>query len=216
MRRSVFAFAILMLVSAALYAVASMWMTLARLDRLDSASEAMLRTEESRTIAQAFLASAVNVETATRGFVVFADPALLIPFEVARGQAPLLLDQLRDHMRDDPDQLARLDQVTQALAQSITLSDFIVERKRGGSEQTDELKDFGDRAIAATKSIRGLVDEIEARESDRLAAARAAWKAELRRARTIEIAMCALTLAIAALAAWVLARLRRLARTRPE
>ena len=211
MRHSVFVFVILLLVSAALYSLASMWISLDRLDRLDRASEAMLQSEESRTVAQAFLASAVNIETATRGFVLFADPSFLVPFEAARGQAPQMLDQLRDHMRDDPEQLARLDQVTHQLAQSISLSELIIERKRAGSGPTDEMTQFGDRAVAATKAIRALVDEIDARESERLSVARMAWKAELRNARTIELSMCALTLAVVALAAWVLVRLRRLA-----
>ena len=216
MRRSVFVFATLLLISAALYAFASMWTALSRLDRLDSASAAMLGAEESRTIAQAFLTSVVNIETATRGFVLYADPALLTPFESARGQAPGLLDQLRDHLRDDPDQLSRLDRITQQLAQSISLSELIIERKRAGTGQTTEMTQFGDRAMAITKSIRALVDEIDTAETERLANARSSWKAELRDARTIEIAMCALTLAVVVLAAWVLARLRRLAPLAPR
>ena len=211
MRRSVFVFATVLLVLAALYALASMWMALSRLDRLDGASAAMLRAEETRTVAQAFLTSTVNIETATRGFVLYADPALLTPFENARVQAPQLLDQLRDHVRDDPTQLSRLDRITQQLAQSISLSEFIIERKRAGTGQTTEMTQFGDRAMATTKSIRLLADEIDMAESERLANARSSWKAELRGARTVEVAMCALTLAVILLAAWVLARLRRLA-----
>ena len=74
---------------------------------------------------------------------------------------------------------------------------------------------FGDRAMATTKSIRLLVDELDTAETERLANTRSSWKAELRDARTIEIAMCALTLAVIVLAAWVLARLRRLAPLAP-
>ena len=143
--------------------------------------------------------------------MLYADPALLTPFENARAQAPQLLDQLRDHLRDDPNQLSRLDRITQQLAQSISLSELIIERKRADTGQTTELTQFGDRAMATTKSIRLLVDEIDMAETERLANARSSWKAELRDARTIEIAMCALTLAVIVLAAWVLARLRRLA-----
>ena len=209
MRRSVFVFAALLLVCAALYAVTSMWLALARLDRLDGAGEAMLRAEESRTIAQGFLASTVNIETATRGFVLQGEPALLTPFDDARARTPQQLDALRDHVRTDPEQLSRVDRVTRELAQLITLSELIIERRRVTSAATDEVAELADRAMAATKAIRALVDEIDAAESQRLGAARVEWQSGLRDARTTEIAMCALTIAVIVLAAWVLARLRR-------
>jgi methyl-accepting chemotaxis protein len=212
MRRSVFVFAMLLLVSVALYAAASMWMALTRLDRLDGAGAAMLRAEESRTIAQGFLASAINIETATRGFVLQGAPALLTPFDDARARAPQQLDALRDHLRADPEQLSRLDRVTRELAQLITVSEFIIERRRTTSAATDETAELADRAVAATKAIRALVDEIDTAESQRLGAARAEWKSGLRDARALEIVMCALTLAVIGLAAWVLARLSRVAR----
>jgi CHASE3 domain sensor protein len=122
MRRSVFVFAVLLLVAAALYAATSLWMALARLGRLDGAGEAMLRAEESRTLAQGLLASAVDMETATRGFVLSGDPALLMPLDDARTRAPQQLDALRDHVRSDQEQLSRLNRVTRDLAESLALS----------------------------------------------------------------------------------------------
>jgi CHASE3 domain sensor protein len=211
MRRSVFVFAVLLLASAAIYAAASVWLDLARLDRLDDAGEAMLRAEESRTIAQGLLVSAINIETATRGFVLYGDPALLTPLEDARRRAAQELDLLRDHVRADPEQLSRLDRATREFAQSLALADFIIERRRAdaGATGTGEL---GERAQSATKSIRALVDEIDGAESQRLGTAKATWKAELRDARGISIAMCVLTLAVVALAALVLGRLRWIGR----
>jgi len=212
MRRSVFVFAVLLLVGAALYAVTSMWMALARLDRLGGAGEAMLHAEESRTLAQGLLATAVDVETAMRGFVLSGDPALLMPLDGARTRAPRQLDALRDRVRSDPEQLSRLNRLTREFAESLTLSELIVERHRGAPGATEAIDDLVERAMAATKSMRALVDEIDTTQTQRLDSARAEWTVQLRNARTVEIAMCALTLAVVGLAAWVLARLRRLGR----
>ena len=198
-----------LIVVAALYAVASTWVTLDRMARVDAAKVATLRAEEARTILQELLASVLDIETATHGFSLSGDPTMLAPFEDGRVRAPQLLDRLRDQMRDDFQQLARMEQLTRFLAERIVLSEFIIERKRTQPEGSAAALQFGGRAAAATKGIRDILGEIDAEGRERLAAAKSAWSRELDAARTIEIASCALAFVIIAFALLALVRWRK-------
>ena len=144
-----------------------MWMALSRLDRIDGASAAMLRAEESRTIAQGSLSAVVNIETATRGFVLYADPALLTPFENA---APAARSAARSPARRPQSGSRDFERSTAARAEHLAVGTH--HRAQARRHRQTANRRIQRSAMATTKSIRLLADEIDTAETERLTNAR--------------------------------------------
>src|SRR6266542_3180881 len=89
MPRRIFLFCILLLALAALYTLASVWITVERIGRLDAAGKATAQSQQVLSALHAFATAAVDIESSARGYALTGNEAYLQPFEAARRQAPL-------------------------------------------------------------------------------------------------------------------------------
>src|SRR6266540_4024764 len=208
MPRRIFLFCILLLALAALYTLASVWITVERIGRLDAAGKATAQSQQVLSALHAFATAAVDIESSARGYALTGNEAYLQPFEAARRQAPLRLDELRDLMRDEPKQLARVERLTGLLAERIAISDHGIAQKRTAPDEPFVMR-FGSRGRESSDEIRRTVEDIEADERQDLAARKNVWQQELERARTTEALSALSSLTVITLSLWALLRLRR-------
>src|SRR5512144_853717 len=135
MPRRIFLFCCLLLTLAALYTIASAWITVERIGRLQAAGAATAQSQQVLSAVHAFATAAVDIESSARGFALTGNESYLQPFELARRQAPLRLDELRDLLRDEPKQLARVEQLTSLLAERIGISEHGIAQKRSAPDE---------------------------------------------------------------------------------
>ncbi|MGZ8203806.1 MAG: CHASE3 domain-containing protein [Burkholderiales bacterium] len=208
MPRRIFLFCILLLSLAALYTIGSAWITVERIGRLQAAGTATAQSQQVLSALHAFATAAVDLESSARGYALAGNDAYLQPFEAARRQAPLRLDELRDLLRDEPKQLARVEQLTPLLAERISISEHAIALKRAAPDEPYVLR-FGSRGRESSDEIRRTVEDIEADERQDLATRKSAWQQELERARTTEALSALSSLTVITLSLWALLRLRR-------
>src|SRR6266545_628932 len=208
MPRRIFLFCCLLLSLAAIYTIGSTWITVERIGRLDAAGKATAQSQQVLSALHAFATAAVDLESSARGYALTGNEAYLQPFEVARRQAPMRLDELRDLLRDDPTQLARVEKLTPLLAERISISEHGIAQKRTAPDEPFVLR-FGSRGRESTDEIRRSVEDIEADERQDLAIRKSVWQQELERARTTEALSSLSSLTVITLSLWALLRLRR-------
>ncbi len=213
MPRRIFLFCCLLLALAALYTIGSAWITVERIGRLQAAGAATAQSQQVLSAVHAFATAAVDIESSARGFALTGNESYLQPFEIARRQAPLRIDELRDLLRDEPKQLARVEQLTSLLAERIAISEHGIAQKRAAPDEPFALR-FGSRGRESSDEIRRLVEDIEADERQDLATRKSVWQQELERARTTEALSALSSLTVITLSLWALLRLRR-AETEP-
>jgi CHASE3 domain sensor protein len=165
------------------YAVITFLVGSARLDAIAEFTE--LASENTATVQElGALRNAINdIETGERGFALTADDSYLEPFERGRRRAPELLVTLRDRMRDDPAELALLEQLVPLIAERTLISASGIEQKRRISETPYEMA-FGRRDRESSEAIRAVIADLDVREHDQLKRSRDSLAATLRNART--------------------------------
>jgi CHASE3 domain sensor protein len=208
MSRRIFLFCTLLLALAALYTIASAWISVERIGRLDSAGKATAQSQQVLSALHAFATAAVDIESSARGYALTGGDTYLQPFDAARRAAPARLDELRDLLRDDAKQLARVERLTALLAERIAISEHGIAQKRSAPDEPFTMR-FGTRGRESSDEIRRIVEDVAADERQDLAARKIAWQQELERARTSEALSALSSLTVITLAFWVLTRLRR-------
>jgi CHASE3 domain sensor protein len=209
MPRRIFLFGVLLLVFAAVYTAASAWMTFGRIAQLQRAGQSATQSQQIRSALNAFVVAVLDVESSTRGFTLSGDPATLVLFDAGRRQVPALLDELRDLLRDNPVQLARVQQLVPLVAEHIAVSELAIAHRRSQPGETPDAAHAGNAAANASASIRRIVDEIDLDERRDLVDRKIQWGRELDRSRETEVAAVLSSFLVIALLGWALVRLRR-------
>jgi len=205
MPRRIFLFGVILLFVAGAYAVMSAWMTYAHIAKLEDAGQSAMQSEQVRSTLNAFVVAVLDMESSTRGFRMSADPAMAVTFDTGRRQVPRLLDDLRDLLRNNPTQLARVQQLVPLVAERIAVSERVLARAQsGGGAGAPENLDTN-----ATASILRVVDEIDVDGRRELADRRMTWGRDLDSARETELAFVVAAVLLFGLSAWVLMKLRR-------
>jgi len=158
----------LLLLLVVVFAVASAWIGLARLNAIERLDESSTGAAVTVHDLQALQNAVVDIETSARGFVLQGDAADLDLYERARRDIPPLLASLRDRMRDDPDELALIESLVPLVAKRIALSAAAIEQKRSAPDKV--LPPEASRpGKETTNAIRAVIATLEAREQDQLA-----------------------------------------------
>ena len=173
-------YAVLLLVVT--YAVAALWLGLARVDAITRVSDAASQNYETAKDLKDLMAAVADMETAGRGYVLTADESYLEPFTRARGRVPLLLSRLRDKMRDDNVELALIEDLVLLIAERTTITVSGIERKRAAPDRPYEVT-LGRRGKETTDEIRTIIGTLQAREEDELSQLRATLARTLAEAR---------------------------------
>ena len=178
------------------YAVASLWLGLARLD-------AIIRFVESGALAAATmhdleaLQNATNdIEAGSRGFALTADESYLELFERGQRNVPRLLAKLRDHLREQTEELAMIETLVPLIAERTAISASAIERIRTAPGEPYETV-FGRRGKETSDQIRAIISALETRERDTLARNRRILDAKVSEARRDMYLMAGLTLLLA-------------------
>jgi len=189
------------------YAVASLWLGLARLD-------AIIRFVESGALAAAtmhdleVLQNATNdIEAGSRGFALTADESYLEPFERGRRNVSPLLARLRDHLRERTAELAMIESLVPLIAERTAISASAIERKRAAPDEPFETA-FGRRGKETSDQIRAIIGALQTRERDALARDRQTLDAKVNEARRDMFLMAGLTLLLVAALFLAVRRLR--------
>jgi CHASE3 domain sensor protein len=209
MPRRVFLFCILLLALAVLYTLGSAFVTVQRIERLDAAGRSTAGSLQVLSALYAFATAAADIDGGARGYALTGSESYLQPFEAARREAPMRLDELRDLLRDEPKQLERVERLTSLLAERISLAELAIAQKRGAPDEPFAMR-FGPRSRDASDEIRRTVDDIASDERQDLAARKLAWQQELESARTTEALTALSSLTVITLSLWALLRLRRI------
>jgi CHASE3 domain sensor protein len=207
MSRRVFLFCILLLVLAAAYAIGSAWVTGERISRLDAAGNATAQSLQVLSALHALQTAVADIENGARGYALTGSDAYLQPFEAGRRQAPQRLDELRNLLRREPKQLARVETLTPLLAERIAAAEHGIAQKRTAPDVPFAMR-LGKRG-RDSDDVRSIALDIESDERLALAARKVAWQQELARARTVEAVSALSSLGVVALSLWALLRLRR-------
>lgn len=209
MPRRIFVFGVLLLVFAAVYTAVSAWMTFGRIAQLQHAGQSATQSQQIRSALNAFLVAVLDVESATRGFTLSGDPTTLVLFDAGRRQVPTLLDELRDLLRDNPVQLARVQQLVPLVAEHIAVSELAIAHRRSQPGDAPDAPYVGNGAANPIASIRRIVDEIDVDERRDLVDRKIRWGRELDRSRETEVVAVLSSFLVIALSGWALIRLRR-------
>ncbi|MBC8024499.1 MAG: PAS domain S-box protein [Steroidobacteraceae bacterium] len=153
---------------------------------------------------EALRATTIEAEGAQRAFVITGDERFATDYTGATGRVDELVDRLRDAVRNDPAQLARVDPLAEAVRARLARCDQIIElRRSGGLSAVLETLDRGRPGVALQLRVRAVASEMTTREHARLADAekQAARSANLSRAVIAGGGLLAILFAITALLA---------------
>jgi CHASE3 domain sensor protein len=199
------AYAVLALVAA--YAVASLWLGLARLDAVlrfvESGAHAATTMDELASLRTAI----GDIETGSRGFALTADASYLESFERGRRAVPPLLAQLRDRLREQTADLAAVEALVPLIAEQTVISAAAIEKKRTTPDQPYDAE-FARRGKDSSDRIRAIVGALATREQEALTRDRQMLDAKVRDARRDIYLMAALTLLLAAALLLAVRRIR--------
>jgi CHASE3 domain sensor protein len=184
-------YAVLFLVIA--YAVGALWLGMERLDAITRLGEAAAQNAATMHDLQALLGALDDIETAERGFALTADNDFIDRFERGRRRVPVLLAGLRDNLRDNPSELALIEQLVPLIAERTTISATGIERKRSAPDQP-YATGFGARDKETSAQIRVIVAALEDREQDQLMQDRQQFARTIRETRWGVYVMAGLTL----------------------
>lgn len=183
----------LVLVLVLAYAGGFVWLGLVRLEAIDKLTQAAALNAATVHDLQAFLNAVNDIETAGRGFALTGDPKYLEPFERGRSRVPKLLAELRDKVRDDPSELAYVEQLVPLIGERIMITATSIERKRNAPPEPYTAI-FGRRGDETSEALRGIVAALDKREQDELTLVRDTLELTLRDARRDLYVMGGLTL----------------------
>ncbi|MGM3386803.1 CHASE3 domain-containing protein [Stutzerimonas stutzeri] len=176
--------------------------------------DAVLRTNQSVsqsleiiTAAQAILSSLQDIETGSRGFVLTGEPSYLDPYEIG-------LEQIEAHrrsleplvaQRDFPDQ-RWFEQLDRNIAERLVIADANIQARRelGLQAAAERLQRAGGKQIM--DRLRVLLNAVEQRERQRLAAANRAVADTLDRSRQLAVIGALLVAALFLAAMWAIRR----------
>lgn len=163
---------IIMLGAVALVTLANAVWGLRNIESLVAAHEAMEHAHQTGDAIDELLSTLQDAETGQRGYLLADDARYLEPYHRAVQRLPERMVWLREQLRDEPEQQARLDDLEK-----------IISEKKAELAQSLQLVDAGQReaAVALLKTGRGLNLMQSAR--DKVAAMRKA-EIELRAQRT--------------------------------
>jgi CHASE3 domain sensor protein len=184
-------YAVLLLVIT--YAVGSLWLGLARLDAITHLAEATAQNAATANDLDTLLAAVNDIESAGRGFALTADDSYLEEYERGRRRIPGLLSSLRDRMRDDPTELALIEQLVTLIAERSTITAAVIDQKRRAPEKPLE-RMFGNRGKLSSEEIRTVVATLGTREQDELEQVRRTLAGTLDQARMDLYLMACVTL----------------------
>ena len=171
----------LLLTLVIVFAVASAWLGLTRLDTIVGLDESSSRNAETVHNLQALLNAVVDIETSGRGYVLTGDPADLDVYARARRDIPSLLASLRDRVRDDPDELALVESLVPLIARRTVLTGAAIEQRRNAPPPNTGAEITGGKE--ATEAIRGIIATLDVREQEQLARDRGTLIASIDAAR---------------------------------
>ena len=154
---------------------------------------------EARTQIQRVFSLLQDAETGQRGYVITGDPRFLEPYEAAARDLDRQLSRLESLFADDAEQLQAHRRLEALVAQkNATLVAAISARRDQGREAAADLISAGE-GKAAMDAIRGVVDDLVAREATRQETLSRAAEARTRKTWTVITALfAALSLALVA------------------
>src|SRR5262245_207179 len=157
-----------LLVLVVLFAAGSLWIGLERLEAIERLADS--RAESAMTVQdlQSLRTLVSDIVNSTQAYNRSGDAASLEVFERARRSVSAQLTSLRDRTRDDPQELATIEQLVPLIARVVALAGASLDRARAGSEGTlgaDTTTAYRD-TIAA---IQEIIASLEARERDQVA-----------------------------------------------
>jgi PAS domain S-box-containing protein len=139
--------------------------------RLDENSRLVTRSHRVTASIDALVATTTETESAQRAFLGTGDEAFASEFASAAGRVDGLVRQLRDAVREDPEQLARIELLAEAVRARLARSAELLEvRRAGGSPAVlERLAQPPYRAGPALQArVRALAQEMETAEIQRL------------------------------------------------
>jgi PAS domain S-box-containing protein len=151
---------------------------------------------------EALIATTVEAEGAQRGFIITGDEQLAADYTRASGRAEGMIAQLRDAVRDDPEQLARVAPLADAVNARLARSDQLVQlRRSNGLAAVQESTRLARPGITLQQRVRDIASEMTTREHARLVEneRRAARSATVTQAVIVGGAVVALLFAVLAL-----------------
>ena len=197
----------LLLVLVIVFALASAWLGLSRLDTIERLDESSTRAALTVHDLQALQNDVVDIETSARGFVLTGDAADIELYERARRDIPLLLTSLRDRLRDNPDALALIESLVPLVAKRTALSGAAIEQKRSAPDVALPSED-GRPGKEATDAIRAVIATLLAREQEQLASDRRTLVADIEAARRDRYLLAAVVVLLAVLLFLAVRRLK--------
>ncbi len=197
----------LLLVLVIVFALASAWLGLSRLDTIERLDESSTRAALTVHDLQALQNDVVDIETSARGFVLTGDAADIELYERARRDIPLLLTSLRDRLRDNRDALALVESLVPLVAKRTALSGAAIEQKRSAPDVALPSED-GRPGKEATDAIRAVIATLLAREQEQLASDRRTLVADIEAARRDRYLLAAVVVLLAVLLFLAVRRLK--------
>ncbi len=149
-------------------------------------------------------ATAIEAESAQRAFVITGDERFAADYTRATGRVKGLLAELRDAVRSDKAQLARVDPLADAVRARLARCDQVIQlRRSSGLSAVLESLDRGRPGLALQLRVREFASEMTTREHARLADAekQAARSANLTQAVIVGGGVLAILFALLALLA---------------
>jgi signal transduction histidine kinase/DNA-binding response OmpR family regulator/CHASE3 domain sensor protein len=145
---------------------------------LTSRAESARRVTESLEILEQLegaLSTLKDAETGQRGFLLTGNESYLEPFNEAKASLAAELTTLRA-LLDTPEQRRRLDQVRSFAADNLSEMEQTIQLRRENRGQAALALVQTDRGRTAMVRLRALIDQMEDRERERLAAHQQAWQ----------------------------------------
>ena len=161
----------LLLVLVVAFAVASAWLGLGRLNTIQTFSESGARSAVTLNDLRALQNALVDVETSVRGFLLTGDTSDLETYERARRAIPPLLSSLRDAMRDEPAELALVENLVPLAARRIEILAAAIQARRASPDQSLPV-DSKRPGKETMDQIRAAIAQLEERERGDVARAR--------------------------------------------
>ncbi|MGK9066338.1 CHASE3 domain-containing protein [Stutzerimonas chloritidismutans] len=193
--------------SAFIVLVALGWQGKRTQDAVLETNQSVSQSLEIITAAQAMLSSLQDIETGSRGFVLTGEPSYLEPYEIG-------LEQIETHrrsleplvaQRDFPDQ-RWFEQLDRNIAERLVIADANIQARRelGLQAAAERLQRAGGKQIM--DRLRVLLNAVEQRERQRLAAANQAVADTLDRSRHLAVIGTLLIAALFLAAMWAIRR----------
>jgi CHASE3 domain sensor protein len=165
------------------YAIGSLWLGLARLADITRLTDSMTKSRATIEDVQALQAALSEIEAVGSVGVPASADSLAEAFERGRGRVPPFLFALRDKVRDDPSELALVEELVPLIAERMTLAAASIEQRRGGSAPSGEglVDQSGKETFERIRAIMASVKDRELGELERDRDARHRTMAEARR-----------------------------------